>query len=525
MKKIICFSLLVIFSLPFALAQKTTEKAEIHWSDIYTQKREKLHEFIGMDKDYYYILIEGKKSFYIEKWDMDLKLVKREQLIFKKTNAYLNLEMIYLKDDYIYCFSTSSRIKDSEVRLLFDRYDKKTLLLDGEQKILSSFPFDRHFTNYDAGEYKTVLSPDSSIIMAYFDLPYKNRENKKFILICFDSNLNEIWSRNVEVPYCGGIFNIRDYLVDNQGNIHFLAQLYIDKSNDSENDEGKNHYTIISFYEEGERLIEYPIFIKDKYIKDIKINVDEYNNIICAGFYSNKRLYYNIGSYFLRIDSETKEVAVESYNKFEENFLKQYLSEDEQKEIQKMESNGEEVEMSEYDLDKIIIRKDKSVLLVGQQTSAYYSETGYNSYYYDDIIVISYDNNGDVQWKIKIPKTQWSTNDGGFHSSYLMHLTDDKIFLVYNDEASNLNLKEGEEVNSYDPTLKKTKSHLVLVEIDKSGNIKKELLFNYTEARFYVSPKYCHYINKEQSFIYITHRTNHKYRTRTNHKYGILEFH
>ncbi len=528
MKKIICFSLLVIFTLPYAFAQSTTKKAEIHWSDIFKQKREILADYIGKDHDYYYILIDGKKSYFLEKWDMDLSLVKREELAFEKSKNYLQLERLFLTKDYIYCFSSSSSRRDEENKLLLDKYDKNTLRLVGEQEELSSFAFEKSFFNWNTGYYNMIQSRDSSKIMVYFALPYEKGESEKIAFMCFDNELNQIWERNIELPYNDELFIIKDYSVDNQGNMYLLGKVFKEKTKNRRKGEVNYHYTIISYQDMGQNLIEYPVIIEGKYITDMQINVNDYDDIVCAGFYSDKHLVSITGSYFLRIDRETKDIDVEKYEKFEMEFITQNFTERQEKKTKKRAAKGKNVEMYEYDLDDIIMRGDGGAVLIGEQyyvrvvttthtnaNGTTYTTTTYY-YYYNDIIVINYDPSGEVEWKLKIPKRQVSTNDNGFHLSYVRHIKDDKIYFVFNDDPQNMYLKEHDKIRYFTPRWRKGKTHLVLVEVNSAGEMEKEVLLNNEEAALYIAPYLCSQINKDESFLYAADRKK--------GRFGILKF-
>src|SRR5690606_15582769 len=131
-------------------------------------------------------------------------------------------------------------------------------------------------------------------------------------------------------------------------------------------------------------------------------------------------------------------------------FLTQYKSEKETKKIEKKQEQGKDIEMYQFDLDELIIREDGGAYLIGEQyyvrivtttttTSNGGTITRTNYYYnYHDIIVTSFRPDGSIEWWEKIPKRQVSANDGGFYSSYVRAIHNDRLHFIFNDNVENL---------------------------------------------------------------------------------------
>ncbi len=127
-------------------------------------------------------------------------------------------------------------------------------------------------------------------------------------------------------------------------------------------------------------------------------------------------------------------------------------------------------------------------------------------YYYNDIIVISIDPEGQIEWTEKIAKRQHTVNDFGYYSSYALAIDDDKMNFIFNDNIKNLvssAMTKGKLkglVYNFSKSFKW--SVTVLVQLDSDGRQVKEALFNTKEAKFLIRPKVAKQISNNELVIY-----------------------
>ena len=113
---------------------------------------------------------------------------------------------------------------------------------------------------------------------------------------------------------------------------------------------------------------------------------------------------------------------------------------------QKQVARGKET-LTNYFLDEIVRKEDGGAILIAEQyfdrviystnTNGNFTRS-YTKYFFNDLISVSIDTDGDVEWAKKIDKNQETINDNGFYSSYYMGLKDDQLFLLFNDHEKNL---------------------------------------------------------------------------------------
>jgi hypothetical protein len=129
-----------------------------------------------------------------------------------------------------------------------------------------------------------------------------------------------------------------------------------------------------------------------------------------------------------------------------------------------------------YQVRQVIVKNDGGFVLVSEEQfittrSNYTPGFGYYStyspymtsmvheYHYDDIMALSYNVEGVLQWDAFIPKAQYSQEDGGVFSSYALLNTGGTLAFLYNDfdprhsriQLATLTAEGKTEVNSFSP--------------------------------------------------------------------------
>ena len=90
-------------------------------------------------------------------------------------------------------------------------------------------------------------------------------------------------------------------------------------------------------------------------------------------------------------------------------------------------------------------RRDGSAVLIGEQRketlrttggrSGYFGGTLKTDYLYEDIVIAAVSPDGVDLWQEALPKKQFSQDDGGAYSGYLVADSEEALHLVYNDEV------------------------------------------------------------------------------------------
>ena len=179
--------------------------------------------------------------------------------------------------------------------------------------------------------------------------------------------MNVLWKKDITLPYKDELFDIETFKVDNHGNVYLLGLLYKDKRKTKRNGEANYQYKVLSYTDNGSNNKEYSVSLPDRFLTDMQIGVRANKDIVCAGFYSENGKLSIRGTFFLSIDAETKEIKTKSFKEFDINFITQNMTENQAEKAKKREEKGKDVELYEYDLDKLIVRSDGGAMLIGEQ--------------------------------------------------------------------------------------------------------------------------------------------------------------
>ncbi len=267
-------------------------------------------------------------------------------------------------------------------------------------------------------------------------------------------------------------------------------------------------YHILQYSDMKEGFNEYKIALNEKIIRNLTLSVSEKNEIICAGFYSNDIDSGVIGSFYLSIDSKSKIILIESYKRFDSNLITQNLKKKEKKKIEKKIEKDKDVELEDYKLRSFIKKKNGGGVLLGEQFNVVFSvNSTFPIHEYRDIVVISINENGEIEWATKIAKHQFLAADGYF-SSYQVSVVQDKLFFVFNDSPKNLTYDDTGKIY---PVSNPKDMIAVLVEVNSKGEQKKTALFSFKETKVFLRPKVSRQISKNNSLLFGESKNNSKW--------------
>lgn len=525
MKKVFLFSVMALIGCVAFSQSKPKFVDLVMGNELKVSKKESMISIFASDETGVYALKSDGKGFYglnsnfiVQHYDNKMKLTHQEQIDLKYQDKDKDLEgTIDFGDNII--FLTSFINQKTKMKYLFmQSLNRNTLVLNDDIKKIGEINFEGE-TKFNSGGFGFNVSQDSSKLLVYYNKPYQNKENEEYGFTVFDIEINQLWSKEVVLPYSDKLFIVSDYIVDDDGNVHLLGRLYKDKIRSSKGGKPNYKYLLLSYYSDEAEPKEYEISLKDEYITDLKIAINE-NKIICAGFYSENAISSIKGSFFFGVDMNTKLISDISLKEFDLNFITQNLTDKQSAKIEKKNAKGKNVEMYEYDLDNLILRDDGGVVLVGEQffiQTVTSTSTGANGvritttnyyYHYNDIIVVNINPDGEIDWAQKIGKRQRTYNDGGYYSSYALAVSGDKMYFVFNDNGKNL-LYNGR--GTLYPFSSTKNALAMLVVMDSEGNQKREALFAQEKKSAILRPMLSNQIDKKSLVVYCTRKNLEKF--------------
>ncbi len=513
---------LFLLSLP-SFAQYEEAPAKISWGQEQVEPNNSfISKVIPAGENFYAIrrktksgMLTGGKKVFIEKFDKNMKLVKSQDIELKFKGKDLDFEDMVIINNNLFLLSSFHNKAKKKNYLFAQMINMRTLTASKTLKKIGEI--ETRGINRE-GIFGINISRDSSKILIYNELPYKKGKPERFSLKIYTNGFEEVWNKNINLPYNDDRFSVEEYRVDNNGNVYLLGVIYQDRNRKRRQGRPTYQYTILAYTAAGSDKEEYKINFTDKFITDLTFRVGDDGDLICSGFYSDKGTYSIKGTYFFRLNPNTKEIYNRNLKEFEFEFLTEFMSNRKKSKAKKAERNGNtkrQAELYSYSLDDLVLRSDGGALLIAEQYFVERRDNRYNSYgnlgytnavndvdyyyNYNDIIVVNIQPDGEIEWTARIPKRQETINDGGYYSSYAMSIVRDKIYFVFNDNGKNFQSKRRPDKVYF---FNGKNSIIALAEISRDGSVNTYPLFSNRDASTITRPKICKQTGRNKMVIY-----------------------
>lgn len=508
MKKWSSLLLFTILALS-AMAQKISKPASINWGKEYRRP-----SFSAVEK----IIASDASGTYV--WRNKIGRLTNSEIIIERYDDQLDLEKGAALDLRINNFNNDFQVVDiipfggnivmlsalydgraNDNTLYLQEIDKSTLKLKGKSKKVANIEAKRRMNK---GGFDYAISRDSSRILMYANLPFERRGGERLSFTVYDDQLNQQWSKAVELPFNDRNFEVENYEVDRQGNVYILGRV-IDRNNISLfSNRPYYSYVIVAYRNNGRDVKQYDVSLGNDFITDLTIRVGNNGDLICAGFYSERTTQSMKGSFFSKINAETKRMYDIKKGEFDSDFLAQFMSKRRAKKKRELYS---------YRIDQLILRSDGGALMVAEQfyvrvttqTDASGFQTTTYTYYYNDIIAINMNPDGSIEWATRIPKRQ--IDGSGAFSSYAMTISKGKIYFIYNDHPKNLNRTDFRRIKNFNGK----RSIVTLAVLSPNGSYQKYPLFNNRDERILMQPKIAQQVSADEMVIFGMFKRRYKF--------------
>ena len=452
--------------------------------------------------------INEKAKFFIEKYDYQLKLVKSIDLDEILERAGYEYHFIDYQNKKIQLYITQYNYDQKSRALFTQEIDQESLLPIGEPIELHRNN-DLKSSNFKGELYASSVSPNERYNFLLIESDIKDKDSRNLVLLSFDQDFNKMWETELNIPFPKKYVDVMSVKIDNFNQAHILVKI--------KNEVNPQLYQlkIYSIIDEGGVTKEMMLNVPDRHLSNIQTASFNENELVCAGFYSNKQYSSIAGTFYFKLDFVHQQILEEKYSEFEIDFITLFMSDKNAKKMEKKDKKGKDVEMPDYKLDELIIKEDGSILLIAEQfridvVTSYYGQYGASTttYYfnYNDIIVVNYSKAGDVQWMTKVPKAQRTAGDEGFYSSYSMIMQDDNLYFIYNDNLDNFLLDDVKKIRNYVPT--STNSATMISHIDQDGKHKKEVLLYNQQLDAVVKPTISRHLSRNEIILYAHRGSN-----------------
>lgn len=414
------FSILGICIAYLATAQTVKISEEVNLRS-YTQ-----YEIIGKIKNQVMLLRVNNENFYVhayndnmgEKWNKEIKLDKRYPKVLGTHPYSFNSFLIF------YRFKSKG---DTYIRV--QELDDKLKMMDSTTvKVYQNRPF--------APSPELIYSQDKSKVLFF----HVEGEKKIEAVVLDLKKMKVLWDRKFHPSDFNHSMDFIKAIVDNDGGMHVISQKDNKKFKKEENRFIIYHYDYVN-----DKSKEYFVSMKGLLWYDVDFDYDNMNQqLVASGLVAEKRTTETNGYFYMTIPPSNPQEYKLHHQEFNKATRTQLLG----KELK--EGKG----FSEITVQEMVLRSDGGVLLIAERNKQYsrrsgvsapvtaYSSTRYESrdrvdYYYDEILVLSINPDGSLQWSEVLHKKQYSQDDNASYSSYFLVKTRSNLRFIYNDVIKN----------------------------------------------------------------------------------------
>jgi hypothetical protein len=411
-------------------------------------------EIIGKFNDNFLIFKNNNSASAVSIYDAEMKLQQRVPLTFMP-DRYINVDFVAHPDFFyiIYEYQKKSIVHIAAVKLN-----------DKAQPIGQPIELDTTQVGFASNNkiYTTAISEDKQRIMI-FKINSKDPKNFMFTTFLYDGDLQLIDRHRMYLQMEEKNEFFTDFLLDNQGTLLFGKYLR----------SGSNDYVSrVSVVTKGPKADSFAIKdigSGDRILDEIKMKVDNNNNAyIISGFYYKQRRGNIDGLYTVTWDKATNSRVQEKVTVFS----------DELRALAKSTDASIKTAFNDFFIKNIITKRDGGYLLVSESlyttsrgnmynrwdymNPAYGYGPGFYSPYYspyynpwarnygnyatrfhaENIMVLSFDKEGNLQWSNVIPKSQFDDETENLISTELVNTGGELHFLFNLYERRNMLLND-----------------------------------------------------------------------------------
>ncbi len=354
------------------------------------------------------------------------------------------------------------------------------------------------------GRYSVTRSPfDDGFILCY-SRPFILYSDEYFRFRQYDYSLNQAWEREFVFPFKGKEFELKEIQVSNDSSLYMLVRVLEDDEAAREKKGGLNityTHSLLSFNAHPSNkdtvFRQIPITIGSKNIADVAYKVTDNREIICAGFYADRKDMAISGAFYSVIESVSGNTRLSNSFKFKKEFIEGFIDNDHRE-------RG--VGMRDFDLQKLRINDDGTVFMIGEQYFQKITCSGVENpatmkcdveHIYNDIVVVKFDQTGKELFTANIPK-RTSDKNSSYFLTYSQAQGKDRLAFIYNDLPKNVTVTNPLELKRFT----EKGGAVVAGSVTSSGKVSRDILLSAEDLKVIIHPKAYLQTGKNTLIIY-----------------------
>ncbi len=495
MKAVTFFTLL---TLAFTSSNSFAQTLEMDWGQSYDLPKNNWYQkIIGSDKEGFFA-IRSESIFGVNEENLWLEYFSATTNARESTNQILmptvggtpsHYENLYYLNGKLIIFSS---ITNGSRKVLYVSYLNNEGALKNKPKEIGSIPVSN--SNTDGFNFQLT---DAGKIMLNFHNTFAlyNAEPHNFKII--NSDLVEEVNCSLELPLKDRAFEVIQSKVSKFGDICMLIKLERIADKKKASTGPAFDYTMLVYTVKKKEFHPFPITV-DKYTPThVIFGLDKNDDIVITGFFANKTVKIAnefSGSFFRKINPRTLKAEVMDPKKSIKLFSKELMAEFSQ------ERNGETADQYfNYMIRDMFFFENGGFAFIAEQeytksttiiAPGTKQETKIDYYYYNDLLVSGVTKEGVLDWQIRIPKNQNSSDDKGYYHSIASFVDANKLKIIFDDNRSNLENKSAIKTKELknNPVLT-PKGQAVLATLYSDGSYEKYPMFKNEDAKYVIVPR------------------------------------
>jgi len=426
-------------------------------------------------RSYYTGMILKPKGYFIEHYNKDLELVSEYNYKLKGLDlieGYLRNGQLYLlfleynletmSYDYIVHRSPISNFNFTEEKLLSIRSDQVQQ------------PYDRNYynRNFSSGFTTTALFNDAKsafIISTHFK---KGKINKHNIYLS-NASLKKIFEQDFSKEIADKNYAFENIVVSpNLERAYIIGKAYFKKKRFTAL-ERKFQYELIMLSKQG--VITQNFDGPGKYSEALK-PILRNGNLICVGFYADRKDNRYNGLGYFKLDPVTLEVQIRKYNPFSNQFMSDKFGKEDAEQVKNLVFKNVGFTQD----DDILFNAEEYFVTSSVQANSSGGRVRVERFHYNDIVSAKLNLKGEMLWARNINKSEVTQGDGAY-ASYCSYTKNDNTYFFISSSAENPQVINNERV-IFKQGLSRNRNVFV-IQLDKNGKMSYEKIIDDKEAR------------------------------------------
>lgn len=224
--------------------------------------------------------------------------------------------------------------------------------------------------------------------------------------------------------------NLRSMTLANNGDFFMITEL-----NNRRSKLESHEYQVLQVRASGDQTYKVPL--SDFLTTDVQFRYDNLNRqLVGVGLYSDKNRDRANGVFYVRI-VPGRDMPFLRYEEFNDKVISI---------LRRKDVSDDNKGITDANIQQLVLRRDGGVMVVieryheiqrGSGASRGFWRDGMRlvlDYYYDDLLLMALNPDGELHWTTVLHKKQYSQDDEATFSSYFLMLNEENIHFMFNDE-------------------------------------------------------------------------------------------